>query len=663
MKIDRKTEMKIDGLIKKMTLKEKVAQLSGEGGIIPAFSTVDIRRLGIPGIKCADGPHGVRVDKATSFPVSISTAATWDPKLMWKLAAAMGRETRAKGRDQLLAPCINICRDPRNGRTNEAFGEDPFLTARMAVAYVKGLHSEGVMDCVKHYACNNEEKDRHNENLVYIDERTLREIYLPAFKAAVQKAGCVSIMGAYNGVNGKYCCHNEHLLDILKNEWGFKGFVVSDWGACHSTVPSINAGLDLEMPDGRYLGKDLIKAVRQGKVKMQTVDGAVRRVLRAKFWAGLFGKKSKPNEKLVQCKQHVDLARKAATESIVLLKNKNGLLPLDTRKLKSIAVIGHNADVARLGDYGSSHVSPTYTITPLAGILEKAGSIRINYAHGCTLTGGTRDMMKRAVSVAKESDVAILFIGIGGEMEGEGLDRQHLYLPADQVKLIRKIAGVNKKTIAVIIGGSVITMEGWVNRVPAVLHAWYPGLEGGYAIADVLFGGHNPSGKMPLTTPQSEKQMPGFTKVYQKEGPGYRWFDRRKLKPLFPFGHGLSYTEFKYSALKIHPKKSFPREKVTVSLDVRNTGRRTGSEVVQLYIRDLKSSVPRPEKELKGFAKVNLNPGEKKKVKIALDADALVFYDVKRKNFVVEPGKFEVLIGSSSQDIRLKGRFEKVSRD
>jgi len=656
---DPATERKIDALLERMTLEEKVEQLHGDARDRTGFSTRDNTRLKIPGLRNTDGPRGVRWGRATCFPVPLATAATWNPDLVKAVAVAMARETRAKGRDQLLAPCINICRDSRNGRTQEGYGEDPYLTARLAVAFVQGLHSERVMDCVKHYACNNEENDRHNEELVYIDERTLREIYLPAFKACVCEAGALSIMGAYNGVNGEYCCHNSHLLnEILREEWGFEGFVVSDWRGCHSTAKSINAGLDLEMPTGANF-EGLVEAVRSGEVLEETLNRAVRRVLRAKIWTGTMEGNSRTlDESSVECLEHVELALDAAVASIVLLKNDGDLLPLNRSRLKSIAVIGPSADLARLGDRGSSRMYPSSAVTPLAGIMREAGrGITVGYAPGCTLAGKPPNNLAEAAALARTSDVAVVVVGLSGDFEGEGLDRSHFGLPGRQNALVNAICEANSRTVVVLVGGGAITMEGWGDRVPAILHAWYPGQAGGHALARVLFGLHNPSGKLPITLPRSEKQVPGFTRTYETEGPGYRWFDKRGLTPLFPFGHGLSYTTFEYSNLAVNRFRTGCSDMFSVSFRVRNSGDRPGTEVAQVYVRDIEAGVERADKELKGFARVVLQPGQGRQVECTLNSDALSFYDVERGEFVVEPGEFEVLVGSSSRDIRVRARF------
>ena len=642
-------EERVNDLLSRMSLQEKVEQLSGLPKYDKNFdnmSTYLNERLGIPRIKCADGPHGVTRGKSTTFPVLISLASTWEPELMERMGSAIGKELIAKGRNQSLGPCLNICKDPRAGRTHEGYGEDVYLTSKMAVASIKGIQSQKVIATPKHFACNNIEIGRGG-GPVEVDEITLREIYLPAFKACVKEGNAWSIMGAYNKVNGSYCCANKHLLtDILKDEWGFQGFVITDWGGCHSTVKSITAGLDLEMPETRFYGDQLVEAVEKGIVSEEIINDSVGRILSAKFWAGLFDKQLEIDPSIVECKEHIELAKEIAKKSIVLLKNKNSLLPLDKDKIKSIAVLGPSAKLTTTGvGLGSGQVFSSYTVTPLEGIKNKVGNkIKI-----------TDD--------PKGADVAIVFVGltesIAERVEGEGTDRSYLHLPGNQDALIKEISQINKNTIVVLIGGTAITMDKWINSVPAIIEAWYPGQEGGNAIADVLFGDYNPGGKLPITFPKSMGQLLKFDWNYEDEyktGVGYCYYDKNNLMPLFPFGYGLSYTDFKYSDLKIDPEQSKDGN-INVSITIKNIGKRKGDEVVQLYLQDVESSIERPIKQVKGFKRVTLEEGESKRINFVLKPEALAFYN-KDIKFVVEPGAFKVMIGSSSRDIRLTGSFE-----
>jgi len=651
-------EERVQDLLSRMTLEEKIKQLSGDSS---GFSTKPNERLGIPGIKCTDGPVGVRWLKATAFPTSILMGSSWDIELMGKVASAIAKETKARGRNQLLGPCINIIRDPRGGRSAETYGEDPYLISKMAVAYIKGIQSQKIIATPKHYACNNQENGRGTNN-VKIDERLLREFYLPHFQASICEAQAWSIMSAYNLLNGSYCSENEHLLrNILKNEWGFKGFVISDWGACHSTIPSAKNGLDLEMPHTQFLGKPLLDAVKQGLVSEETINDSVERILRAKFWTGLFEEKPKLDKKVINCQEHQELAKDAAKAGIVLLKNERNILPLDKNKIKKIAVIGPNAGIARPHLGGSAQVVPFYAISVLDGIKLKIGDkMEISYVKGCDINTSISESMNEAINIAKKSDLAIVAVGLSSAIETEGKDRDYLNLPEIQEDLIKKISKANKNTVVVLIGGIGITMQSWIDKVPALLVAWYPGEQGGSAIADILFGDYNPSGKLPITFPKSLEQLPPYDNNYESASVcrGYRYYEKHKIEPQFPFGFGLSYTKFNYSNLKIEPKNISVEGKVNVSLGIQNIGKYEGSEVIQLYVRDVVSSVDRPVKELKGFKKINLKIGEKKTVSFTLTEKELSFYNVNKKKFVVEPGKFEVLIGASSRDIRLKDGFE-----
>jgi beta-glucosidase len=693
---------RVADLLERMTLDEKVAMLAGAGWM----ETVPNARLGIPAIKMSDGPMGVRswlgssaVTNAsapihsTAFPAGVAMAATWNPELVRREGKAIGQEVKALGRDMILGPTVNIARVPLWGRNFEGYGEDPYLTSRLGVAYIKGVQSEGVIPSVKHYAANNQEFERHRVD-ASISERALQEIYLPAFKAAVQEAGVWVVMNAYNKVNGHYCAESDHLLgEILRKDWGFKGFVISDWGSTYSTIATINAGMDLEMPGGEAMRTWLAKASTQtdgngcgwlapdkvlpeieaGRIAKTTINENVGNVLRIMFASGLFDKQHTAGGPLDTPEQKA-LAREAATESIVLLKNAGGLLPINVSRVHSIAVIGPNAAVARSGG-GSSKVLPFYAVSPLDGIRERAGSgVKVGYALGVSMEGekegekSSSELRDEAVALAAKSDLAIVVAGYAANLEGEGFDRKTLNLPAGQDDLIRAVAAANKNTIVVINAGSPVAMD-WVDQPPAVLDMWYGGQEGGHAIAAVLFGDVNPSGKLPLTFPKRIEDTPAFghypganLHVEYEEGiyVGYRHYDTREIEPLFPFGHGLSYTKFELTGLEISPSKVAMNKPVEVKLRVRNTGSIAGVEVVQLYLHDVTASVDRPVKELKGFQRVYLKPGESQTVSVTLDRAAMSFFSPEKKSWVTEPGAFEVLAGTSSRDIRLRGKFELI---
>jgi beta-glucosidase len=695
-------EKRVADLLQRMTLEEKVALLAGSAWM----ETVPNARLGIPSIKMADGPMGVRCwagpdvqqppqVHSTAFPSNAAMAAAWDPELARAEGKAIGQEVKGHGRNMILGPTVNIDRVPLWGRNFEGFGEDPYLAARLAVAYIQGVQSEGVIATVKHFAANNQEFERHRID-EKIDERTLNEIYYPAFKAAVQEAGVWAVMSAYNKIDGLWCAENQHLLrEVLKKEWGFRGFVVSDWGSTYSTVDTVNAGMDLEMPGGEamrywtttegfkvdgngagFLTPDkVLPAVASGKISPATIDDNAGRILRVMFQSGVFDKPTAATGQ-VDTPEHRALARKIAEESIVLLKNAGGILPLDASKVHSIAVIGPNAAVARTGGGGSSMVNPSYAVAPLDGLRERAGSkVRISYALGVPMQGepftdhtpaAQAKLRKEAAALAAQAEVAIVVVGYAPFLEREDFDRATLDLPEGQDELIQAVTKVNKNTIVVVNAGSPVSMSKWLDQAAAVLDMWYGGQEGGHAIASILFGDANPSGKLPVTFPKEMKDSAAYghypgtnLHVEYAEGiyVGYRHFDAHQIEPLFPFGYGLSYTKFEYSGLKVTPATVAPGQKVTVALQVRNTGERAGAEVVQLYLHDVKSSLPRPPQELKRFRRVALEPGAEKTVTFVIDQPALSFYSPEKHAWVAEPGVFEVLVGASSRDIRLKGAF------
>jgi beta-glucosidase len=686
---DKVLYSRIDSLIKLMTLEEKVRMIKAAS----SFTNGGVERLGIPEIVMSDGPHGVRhehtrdwnrnekVDyKVTYLPTGISLGATWNPELGYQFGEVLGSEAKKRGKDIILGPGINIIRTPLNGRNFEYLSEDPYLNSRMAVGYIKGVQDQGISSCVKHYLANNQEVNREEVD-VRMSERALREIYLPAFKAAVQEGGAYTVMGAYNLFRGQHCAHNEYLINkILKGEFGFKGAVISDWSAVRNTMQALNYGTDIEMGTEMrnwgnwnyntfFMGDTVIKLVKAGVVKESVIDEKVRRILWVMHKANIFGKRT-PGE--VNTKKHQDVARTVAEEAIVLLKNDK-ILPLKKGTLKSLAVIGDNAVRKHAEAGGSSQVPALYEITPLQGIknIFQENAPLIKFVQGYEVKPGAKanpELIAEAVKAAAAAEVAIVFGGyVHGytdawdqiAYDGEGKDKQDIILPFGQDELIKAVIKANPKTIIVLMGGGASDMTGWSADAKAILQAWYPGMEGGNAIANVLFGKVNPSGKLPVTFPKKLQDIPahalgeypGDSVVNYKEGifVGYRYFDTYNVEPLFAFGHGLSYTTFEYSNLVLNKDG----ENVVVSLTLKNSGNIAGAEVAQIYVSDEKASVERPQKELKGFKKVFLNPGESKKITITLNKGAFEYFDEKKMNWVLESGKFSVKVGSSSREIKL----------
>jgi len=796
---------RVEDLLHRMTLEEKIDMLSGTG-----FETKAIDRLGIPPLNMTDGPLGVRWGNSTAFPSGIMMGATWNPELISKLGSSIAQEVKAKGRHVILGPCVNIARIPMGGRNFESFGEDPYLTSRIAVDYIKGVQKENVVATIKHYAVNNQEHQRDFVNTI-VDERTLNEIYLPAFKAAVEEANVLAVMSAYNKVNGSYCSENDFLLiDKLKKEWRFNGLVMSDWGAVHSVIPTFKGGLDLEMPTGQYLNREtLFEKIKNGELKVSTLDEKIRRILGVMFTIGLFDD-YKYDETKLNSAENKQIALDVAKEGIVLLKNEKSILPINLNKIKSIAVIGPNSKIATTGGGGSSMVVPFQTVSPLEALQNKIGSkIKINFAQGSMLDGDSnpieskflftekngnenglkaeyftnkdlqgipdktiidkqvdfswednspftdfptdsfsvrwtgylkfnrtgnytldvssddgvrlyldnnlliddwndhammtnsfttyfkaneyykitleyyenggwsivklgwrlpnKELLAKAVDAAKNSDLAIVFAGTNYNYESEGYDRKNLILPNDQDNLIKEISKVNGNTIVVLTTGSPVLMSVWLENVPAILETWFAGEQAGNSIAEVLLGETNPSGKLPMTFPVKWEDCSAYDTFMKNDGiteykdgiyVGYRYFEKHKIKPLFPFGYGLSYSTFEYSGLKLSSKEMDENGKLTASFKLRNISKVTGAEVVQLYIKDLISSLDRPKKELKGFSKVTLLPGEEKMIEFEIAAQSLSFFDPVKKSWIAESGDFELLIGSSSEDIRLQGKFK-----
>jgi len=656
-------EERVKDLLSRLTLAEKFKLCSGR----LMWHTKPIKRLGVKSYTMYDGPHGVRDDtmgktKSTYFPSAICRAATWDPKQSYEFGKAVAEEVREVGAHMLLAPGINIQRTPMNGRTFEYQTEDPHLNKILAIATVRGIQSQRIAACVKHFVCNNQETNRFTSSSE-VSERALQEIYLPAFKATVQEADAWSFMTCYNKVNGIYGSENYNLLrERLMENWGFRGFTVSDWLATNytSTEGCVNAGLSLEMPTSKMLSKgNLKKAFQEGKFSEETLNDNIRRLLRVMFLVGLFDDKNSLPSGNRNTLEHQSIARKIAENGIVLLKNKDDLLPLDIDKLKKLAIVGPNADKkfgggSILSGGGSSVNYPPYEITPLEGLKKKCRS-RVEI-----------------IESPSKADVTIIFAGLNHEhgMDSEGEDKKIFELPLEQIELIKRTVKQNPNTIVVLINGSPIAMDDWIDSVPSVIEAWYGGMEVGTAIANILFGDANPSGKLPLTFPKklsdspahkSERTFPGVEeKVFYDEGiyVGYRYFDKEQIEPLFPFGYGLSYTTFKYENLKLNKEKFSKNDTVTVSVDIVNTGNRSGAEIIQLYVQDIESSTDRPPKELKQFEKVKLEQNERKTVEFNLKFGDFSFYDGSTHSWVVEPGTFNILIGSSSRAIHLQREIE-----
>ncbi|MGH9607086.1 MAG: glycoside hydrolase family 3 C-terminal domain-containing protein [Terracidiphilus sp.] len=643
-------------IVAKMTLDEKISGLHGihtptEYRIVPG-----VPRLGIPALQMTNGPAGAGPGgagpqpPATALPAPISLAASWDPSLAFKYGKIGGEETRSVGNTLLEGPDVNIARTPQGGRDFEGYGEDPLLDARMAVANIEGVQSTGIMATVKHYIANNQEADRFGIN-EDIGERALREIYMPAFKAAVKEAHSASVMCAYPKVNGVFNCENDPLLKgVLKKEWGFQGFTMSDWGATHSTAPSALADLDLEMPTGKYFGGDLKSAVQSGAVPISVInDKLVRRFATMMHFGDWI---APPKRTPIPAFAHGEVARKIADQGMVLLKNDGDVLPLDVQHIRTIALIGPYAVRPSSGGGGSSHVIPLYTITPYDG-LDAAMELQIHF----TVLDGSD--LNEAVAAAKRAQVAIVMVG---DRDTEGRD-QSISLPDAQNKLIDAVAKANPKTIVVLKTGSAVLMP-WIGDVSAVLEAWYPGEEDGNAVADVLTGKVDPSGKLPITFPRSLDQTfaknpseyPGVDgTVHYSEGidVGYRYYAAHDMKPLFPFGFGLSYTTFSFSGLKVSQKAGSAN--ATVSFTVANTGKVAGAEVAQLYLGFPPiAEGNEPPIQLKGFQKVMLDPGQSKTVELKLDAHSFSYWSTQSHAWQVAPGTFKVMVGDSSANTPLK---------
>ena len=700
-------EARIDDALSRMTLEEKIKIIHAQS----KFSSAGVPRLGIPELWTTDGPHGIRTevlwdeweqagwtnDSIVAFPALTALSATWDRDLSALYGKSIGEEARYREKDVLLGPGVNIYRTPLNGRNFEYMGEDPYLSGQMVVPYVQEVQKNGVAVCVKHFALNNEETFRHTAD-VDLDDRALYEIYLPAFKAAVQEGHAWSIMGSYNLYRGQHVCYNERLImDILKGEWGFDGAVISDWGGVHETDAAVKNGLDLEFGtwtdgltmgatngyDAYFLAKPYRDGILAGKYGTKELDEKCRRVLRLIFRTAM-----NPDKPFgaINSEAHYAAARKIGAEGIVLLKNDRNVLPV-APDVKRILVVGENAVKMMTVGGGSSSLKVQHEISPLDGIRARAGKdVEVLYARGYVGdTGGSyngvssgqdlsesrspEQLIAEAVEMAGKADLVIFIGGLNksNNQDCEGTDRRSLDLPYDQDAVIEALAAANPNFVVSLVSGNAVTMP-WLDKVPSILQTWYLGSEAGNALADVVFGDVNPSGKLPFTFPKqltdSPAHQPGMTfpnrsKVTYEEGifVGYRWFDEKDIEPLFAFGHGLSYTTFEYGEAKLDKKSMAENGSVKLTVKVTNTGKREGAEVVQLYISDKESSLPRPEKELKDFQKVRLAPGQSVDVTFTIGVDKLKFYDPSIADWKAEKGEFEALVGGGSDDIRTRAAF------
>lgn len=700
-------EARIEDALSRMTLEEKIDMLHAQS----KFSSPGVRRLGIPELWTTDGPHGIRTevlwdewdqagwtnDSIVAYPALTCLAASWDRNLSALYGKSIGEEARYREKDVLLGPGVNIYRSPLNGRNFEYMGEDPYLSGQMVVPYVKEVQKNGVAVCVKHFALNNEETYRHQTD-VDLDDRALYEIYLPAFKAAVQEGGAWTIMGSYNLYRGQYLCSNERLLNtILRGEWGFDGAVISDWGGVHETDATVKYGVDLEFGtwtdgltmgatngyDSYYLAQPYRDAIKAGKYTTKELDDKCRRILRLIFRTAM--NPNKPFGSMCS-EEHYAAARKIGAEGIVLLKNDSQLLPIKP-SAKKILVVGENAIKMMTIGGGSSSLKAQHEIFAFDAIRERAGKdVEVVYERGYVgdITGSyngvtspydlsdprsPEQLIADAVAAAQGADYVIFVGGLNktDHQDCEGADRKELGLPYEQDAVVEALVAANPNVVVALVSGNAVAMP-WVDSVPSVLQAWYGGSEAGHSLADVLFGDVNPSGKLPFTFPKqlsdSPAHQPGMTyptrgKNFYQEGiyVGYRWYEEKDIEPLFAFGHGLSYTTFEYGDAKISKTSMTGSGSVKVSVPVKNTGSVAGAEVVQLYIADVESSLPRPAKELKGFEKVNLAPGETAVVEFEINADALKFYDPAISGWKAEKGEFKALVGAASDDIRTSVAF------
>lgn len=682
---------RVEDALSRMTLDEKVAMCHAQS----KFSSPGVPRLGIPEVWCTDGPHGIRQevlwdewggagwtnDSCVAYPALTCLAATWNTEMSALYGQSIGEDARYRNKNVLLGPGVNIYRMPLNGRNFEYMGEDPYLSSRMVVPYIQAVQKNGVASCVKHFALNNQEVDRHTVD-VQVSDRALREIYLPAFEAAVKEAGAWSIMGSYNKYKGEQCCHNQYLLnDILKKEWAFDGVVVSDWGGVHDTHQAAFNGLDLEFGtwtdglswgasksyDNYYLARPFRNALRSGEIQEDIVNEKVRRILRLIFRTTM--DRNRPWGSFASA-DHFSVSRQIAQEGIVLLKNEGTLLPLQAEKLKNILVVGENAKRMITVGGGSSSLKVRYECSPLDGIINRFGKEKVTYFKGYSSKKDTLESLSELIAAAKQADVVLFIGGLNkdAKQDSEGADRISYSLPYAQDEVISALAEANTNTIVTLISGNAVAMP-WVHKVKVIIEGWYCGSEAGNALAAVLSGDVNPSGKLPFTFPVSLKDngamalgdYPGTNgeEVYREDiFVGYRWAEKRKIKPLFSFGHGLSYTTFEYGDAQLDKTQTTIDGLIRVTVTVKNTGKRDGAEVVQLYVGQNNPTIERAPKELKGFRKVFLKAGETQTLAFTIDSKALRYWDEAKANWNVCPGKYTAYVAASSTDIRSQKAFQ-----
>ena len=660
------TETHIHTLLGKMTQAEKLSLLALDSANDPLkLNTPAIPRLGIPSLRTIDAPQGLRDGPATAFPMEVVMAASWDTGLIKEIGAAIGEEARAKNRQIVYGPSLNLHRTPQSGRFFEAFSEDPYLTARLGVAYIDGMQGAGVAACPKHFVGNDQETGRHTID-VQIAERPLHELYITPFEAAVREAHAWSLMNALNHVNGVYMSENRPLLtDLLRTQWDWDGLVIGDWSSQHDTVADIWGGVDLEMPSPNvYSPAALTTALTAGKITQRQVDERVLRVLRVLARTGQLDHPVIPPASVLGSPAHRALALRAAREGVTLLQNTNAILPLDPKKVKTLAVIGPNAADTPLGGRWSADIPTFYTVSILDGLKKAGKGVAATYAQGCPrTTPGTPAALAEAVALAAKSDAAVVVVGTDNTYEGEEMDPPNLHLPGDQEALVAAVAKANPKTIVVLNAGTPLLMSAWLPQVRGLVNAWYAGQETGTAVGEIVFGQTNPSGKLADTLAVRREDYsdwgnyPGDgTTVRYAEGVlmGYRHFDAAHLTPQFPFGFGLSYTTFGYSHLEV-PKTVSGGKTATVRVTVQNTGTRAGDEIAQLYLRPLTPMPGEAGRQLKGFARVSLAPGQKTTVSFPLDARAFQYWDTARHAWRTAPGRYSVEVGASSRDTRGTG--------
>ena len=659
-------EARASDLLGRLTQPEKLSLLALIGyGDPMKLDLPAIPRLGIPSLRTIDSTAGLRDGPASAFPMEVVLASSWNPELVRQVGAAVGQEARAKNRQVVYGPDVNIQRTPQGGRYFENFSEDPYINAQMATAYISGMQSQGIASCIKHFICNDQETGRHDID-VAVDERTLHEIYLPAFDAAVHNAHVWALMPALGRVNGTFCAQSRPLVsDLLQTQWSWDGLAISDWSSVHETAATLSAGTDVEMPQPDHFSPAaLTNALTNGQITQAQINDAVRRVLRLMLRTGLLDPPHPVPQSVVNSPAHQALARKAALEGITLLKNTNHFLPLP-KTLKSLAVIGPNAADTQLGGRWSADVKPFYQVSLLDGIKQKLGpGVQVLFEPGCPRTGvSALGAIEKAAALAKGADAAIVVVGTDNNYEGEELDPPDLHLPGDQEKLIEAVAAVNPRILVVLNCGTPLQVSRWLPRVPGLLETWYAGQEAGNAAADLIFGDACPSGKLTGTWAQARDQYSdwgnypgagGFVRYMEGVYVGYRHFDQAKIRPLFPFGYGLTYTTFAYSRLDVPPRVPVGKP-FTVRVSVQNTGRRAGDEIVECYVRPLAPRVDRPLRELKAFARVPLAAGQTKTVMLTLSPEAFAYWDTKTHGWKTDPGAYALDIGASSRDIRLSG--------